>query len=107
MTMARHTKRPISIALIALVVNSASGSATITNPSNAVAPVNLAGTWTGSANSNIAGSGTVDATTSQSAQTLSGSWSVRYPNAAYNNSGAVSGSILANTVTLNLSSTIA
>jgi hypothetical protein len=96
-------KRLFALALL----TAACGSATVTNPSNTVSPVNLAGTWTGSANSNVAGAGTVDATISQSAQTLSGSWSVRYPNAAYNNSGSLSGSIQNSTVSLALSSSIA
>jgi len=93
--------------LVVLLVNAGCGSATVTNPSSATAPMNLAGSWVGSTSSNVAGTGTVDATITQSGPALSGVWSVRYTNPIYNNNGTLSGSLLNNTVSLTLSSSIA
>ena len=91
---------------LVLLLNAACGSGTVTNPSSATAPMNLAGSWVGSTSSSVAGTGSIDATIAQSGPALSGVWSVRYANPFYNNNGSVSGSLLNNTVSLSLSSNI-
>jgi hypothetical protein len=92
---------------LVLLLTAACGSATVTNPSSATAPINLAGNWIGTTTNNVAGTGAVDATISQSGPALSGSWSVRYQNAAFNIGGPLTGSLLANTLTLTLASSSA
>lgn len=89
-----------------LLVSACGGDSSPTASSST--SVNLAGNWIGTVTSagRVAqvGVGTFHGTLAQNGLSLNGSWNVVYSNVANNNSGALTGVITGNSVTLTLTS---
>jgi hypothetical protein len=66
---------------------------------------NVTGNWSGPAQDTLAGTGTISATISQSADRLQGIWSVVFQNSASNSGGNLSGMLRDQIITLTLSPT--
>ncbi len=64
--------------------------------------VDLNGTWSGTAQDNIAGTGNFKATLSQSGSTVTGTWYISFPAVEYDNAGQVSGRINGTSVSATL-----
>jgi len=71
-----------------------------TSPSSA--DIDLTGTWVGTVQENIGGSGTFRATLSQSGSVVSGSWVIAFPARRIENAGRLEGTVIASSLTATL-----
>lgn len=72
------------------------------------APINVSGTWSGTATAvgSPAGTGAIRATFAQSGSTVSGTWSATYATAAYNSSGTAIGNLSGSALSLSLNPSV-
>ena len=86
----------IGLSLAATVTCGGSSPSTPSTPSTP----SLTGTWIGTETDTIAGTGNLQSTISQSGSTLSGTYSLSFPNPMFSNGGTVSGTVNGSTVSI-------
>lgn len=64
--------------------------------------IDITGTWKGTANDNVGGTGNFTVTLSQSASKVTGTWYISFPSVGYDNAGNVSGTINGSSVSATL-----
>lgn len=69
---------------------------------SAPAASDLSGTWSGTVSDAITGQGTARLTIAHAGSSLTGTWATTYSNAAYNNSGSLTGTATGTNVTATL-----
>jgi len=96
-------RRLMAVLITALSLSACGGNGNqqaTTAPTPSSPPfINLTGTWTGTAQDTIGGQGTLRATITQTETQFTGTWSLTFPNASYNNGGSLEGVIGATTIT--------
>src|ERR1700730_16605150 len=87
--------------LVLVVLSLAATLACGSSPSSSSPPTpSLTGTWVGTQTDSVVGTGNLQATLSQSGSTLSGTYTLSFPNPIFNSSGALSGTVNGSSVSL-------
>ena len=76
------------------------GSNSSSSPTSSSTPTPLSGNWVGTETDTVAGTGNLQATIFQSGSTLSGTYSLSFPNPIFSNSGSVSGTVNGSSVSM-------